>query len=118
LRAFLEKEGFTRAEVVCAICTQTARPILPIKYEVLWGTLANRAIMCAAYQDDKLTGQRMYGYVQDSCADNNYWCQQDKYHLDISKPYLDSQGWTSGWNGRKLNWKYMNEAPAECALTS
>jgi hypothetical protein len=69
--------------------------------------------MHAAYQNDELTGQTMYGYVQDSCADKNYWCQKDTYHLDISKPYLDGKGWTAGWNGRKINWKYIYGAPAE-----
>jgi hypothetical protein len=57
----------------------------------------------------------MYGYVADSCADQNYWCQTDTNHLDLSRPHLDSQGMTGGWNGRQVEWAYMDGAPAECA---
>jgi hypothetical protein len=46
----------------------------------------------------------------DSCPDQNYWCQSDAFHLDISSDYLASEGLRDGWNGRKIYWKYMNGA--------
>jgi hypothetical protein len=51
----------------------------------------------------------------DSCADQNYWCQTDTFHLDISSDYLASEGVKDGWNGRKISWKYMNGAAPGCA---
>jgi hypothetical protein len=68
----------------------------------------------AAYEPDEHTGDVMYGYIADSCADDNYWCQKDPFHLDISKPLLDAAGLTEGWNGRKINWAYLDGPPAEC----
>jgi len=65
--------------------------------------------------NDKLTGKEMYGYIADSCADNNYWCQRDTNHLDLSKPALDSRGWTKGWNGRKVSWSFVKGTPPGCA---
>jgi hypothetical protein len=72
----------------------------------------SRTRCTAVFVDDHATGQTMYGYVMDSCADNNYWCQDDRYHLDISKPYLDSLGLSSTWNGRRVTWSYVRNAPA------
>ena len=57
----------------------------------------------------------MYGYVADSCADKNWWCRRDTYHLDISASHLDSMGLMHGWNGRKLSWSYMTGPPDGCA---
>lgn len=65
-----------------------------------------------------MSGQKINGYVMDSCADSNFWCQDDTYHLDISKPYLTAMGYIGGskgsknWNGRKISWKYMSGVPA------
>ena len=69
----------------------------------------------AEYKNDQHSGKTIYGYVQDSCADNNYWCQKDTNHLDISKPYLDSKGMTGGWNGRKVEWQFLKGTPPGCA---
>ena len=44
--------------------------------------------ICAAYVADDVAGTTVYGYISDSCADANFWCQGDKYHLDISEPLL------------------------------
>jgi hypothetical protein len=65
---------------------------------------------------DGRTGEKIFGYVMDSCADDNFWCQDDPYHLDISKPYLTGMDLTgNAWNGRKVSWAYMNGAPPGCA---
>eukprot|EP00892_Ulva_mutabilis_P000953 jgi/Ulvmu1/10859/UM007_0033.1 len=57
---------------------------------------------------DGLTGDVIFGYVMDSCADGNFWCQDDTYHLDISRSYLAGMGMTSTWNGREITWQYMS----------
>ena len=74
--------------------------------------------MCAAYEPDSVTGQTIYGYVADSCADNNFWCQDDTFHLDISTGYLRDEGILSGWNGRQIEWAYLNGPPSGCVLSS
>lgn len=61
---------------------------------------------------DSMTGNTIYGYVMDSCADDNFWCQNDVNHLDISKSYLTAMGYVSKWNGRKVSWKYMTDTPS------
>lgn len=55
----------------------------------------------------------MYGYVMDHCPDQNFWCQNDAYHLDISRPYLTGMGLTGPhiWNGRKVHWSYIDDVP-------
>lgn len=63
---------------------------------------------------DPETGRKVYGYIADSCADKNWWCRRDTFHLDISAAHLDSMGLMAGWNGRKLKWTYMDGPPEEC----
>lgn len=59
-----------------------------------------REIVCAGYNTDVHTGKTIYGYVADSCADDNFWCGKDTHHLDISTPYLRGEGLlTPSWNG-------------------
>ena len=71
---------------------------------------------CAAYEWDAKSGQKIYGYTMDSCADPNFWCQADTYHLDVSSSYLDSLGLLGRpWNGRKVSWKYMDGSAPGCA---
>lgn len=70
--------------------------------------------LCAAYEADDKTGEVIYGYVSDSCPDDNWWCKTDTYHLDISKKYLESEGLASNWNGRKISWKYLSATPEGC----
>lgn len=70
----------------------------------------------AGYEADEFTGDKMYGYVSDSCPDNNYWCQTDTYHLDISRAALDEFGYRSTWNGRQISWKYISDTPSGYAL--
>lgn len=61
----------------------------------------------------------MYGYTMDSCPDNNIWCKNDLFHLDISEAYLSSMGLREGsnFNARKLHWDYIDYVPDKCALT-
>lgn len=70
----------------------------------------------AEFVRDGISGGKIYGYVMDSCDDNNFWCRTDRYHLDISRPYLSGLGLTSGkkWNGREIFWKYMTGTPPGC----
>ena len=66
-------------------------------------------LCCVAWKWDGRSGETIYGYTMDSCADGNFWCQTDTYHLDISQPYLGSLGLLgSNWNGRKISWRYMD----------
>ena len=77
------------------------------------------AIYAAAWQADEETGKTIYGYTMDSCADANFWCQNDPNHLDFSEPYLDTMGYTGQkFNGRKISWSYMSGTPDGCAPPS
>ena len=75
-------------------------------------------LCCVAWKWDGRSGETIYGYTMDSCADGNFWCQTDTYHLDISQPYLGSLGLLgSNWNGRKISWRYMDgTAPGYVSL--
>jgi hypothetical protein len=68
----------------------------------------------AAYKKDKFNGQKIYGYVTNSCAVKNFWCSKDTNHIGISKALLDSKGLTSSWNGRKVTWDFT-VPPTGCA---
>jgi hypothetical protein len=73
------------------------------------------AWMRAAWKADGMTGDEIYGYVLDSCADDNFWCQDDTYHLDISRPYLTGMDMVGNkWNGRKIHWRYLDGAAPGC----
>jgi hypothetical protein len=78
--------------------------------------MSNPQIMeCVGWASDDRTGEKIYGYVMDSCADENYWCQDDTYHLDFSQPYLSGMGLTkNAWNGRKIMWQYIDDVPSGC----
>jgi len=54
----------------------------------------------------------------DHCPDNNFWCKLDKYHLDLSRPYLTGMGLTGAhiWNGREIHWSYIDGTPSGCAV--
>lgn len=63
--------------------------------------------------DDEHTGEVIYGYTMDSCADPNFWCQNDVKHLDLSSAYLTGLGLMGEhFNARIGHWKYMDGAPA------
>jgi hypothetical protein len=58
---------------------------------------------------DVHSGEVIYGYIMDSCADPNFWCQNDPGHLDVSSAYLQSLGLIGEhMNARKSTWRYMN----------
>jgi hypothetical protein len=70
--------------------------------------------MHAEYKPDAHTGKKIHAYVSDSCADQNYWCSKDTNHLDLSQAYLESMGMDQGWNGRKVDWRFISGPPAGC----
>lgn len=72
----------------------------------------------AAFGPDDRTGEVIYGYVMDSCADPNVWCQNDPYHLDFSEDYLREMNLREGsiFNARKVHWDYINYVPDGYAL--
>jgi hypothetical protein len=72
----------------------------------------------AVYKADSLTNKVIYGYVGEACADKNWWCRDDVQHLNILKGYLDSAGVLGGWNGRKVEWDYLNTTPTGCVHMS
>lgn len=74
--------------------------------------------MCAGgFKDDEDSGMKLYGYTMDSCADPNFWCQNDPGHLDLSSAYLDGLGMIGEhMNARKATWKYMDGAAPGCVL--
>ena len=75
--------------------------------------------MPAAYQDDQHTGKNIFGYVADGCSDDNFWCRNSQGHVDISTPYLRSEGLlTPSWNGRKITWDWMAAPPNGCVTTA
>ena len=72
----------------------------------------------ADYLADDETGKVIYGYVMDSCPDENFWCRRDDYHLDISEPYLESLGYVGAiWNGRKISWDFLSATPGGCGFS-
>lgn len=70
-------------------------------------------------------GRTLYGYVADSCGDNNYWCRTDEHHLDVSRQYLENYPDIDGntrnlisdgkvWNSREVEWSYLDQVPPGC----
>jgi len=69
------------------------------------------------------SGLYLWGYVGDSCGDNNYMCRVDTYHLDISTDYLryDNPYGISNllqpidqWKNRKVEWEFVEGTPPGC----
>lgn len=75
------------------------------------------AFSCAPadYEADGDTGKVIYGYVSDMCPDENWWCQVDDGHLDISRSHLRAQGLLHNWHGREIFWEYVSSTPEQCA---
>ncbi len=68
---------------------------------------------------DGYYGATMNLLVTDACGDNNAWCRDNKYHLDIRRSALarfnKNDTLTTNlvpinWNNRKISWEYI-EAP-------
>jgi len=65
-------------------------------------------------QPDKIARLKkvIYAIVVDSCDDNNYWCQRNRHHLDVSMSLLEREfGSIAHWNNRKIAWSFVSEAP-------
>lgn len=73
-----------------------------------------------AWLPDGYVGATMNLLVTDACGDNNAWCRDNKYHLDIRRSALGQFTTVNGtlttdlvpinWNNRKISWEYI-EAP-------
>jgi hypothetical protein len=68
---------------------------------------------------DVYNGAELYLQVGDSCHDDNAWCRDDKYHLDLSRASINKfvkDGKEVGdlepdhWNNRQIHWEFV-EAP-------
>lgn len=73
----------------------------------------------AKWIDDKYSGATLYMIVTDACGDNNGWCRDDKFHLDLHTPSLnrfEKDGTPVAdmlplhFNNRKINWEFV-ESP-------
>lgn len=73
----------------------------------------------SSYQHDSYSGAVQYMIVTDACGDNNGWCRDDPFHLDLKtsavnrfevdgQPVLDML--PGSFNNRKIAWEYV-EAP-------
>ena len=64
-----------------------------------------------AWEDGPLTGAKAHFIVADSCNDGNYWCRQDRFHLDLSAQGLSQFGGgmnTATWRNPQINWRYVD----------
>lgn len=64
------------------------------------------------YAIDGVSGTMLYGYVADSCGDFNHWCRTDRYHVDVSQPYLQDYVSRGLWGNRLVNWEFIDGPPA------
>ena len=98
-----------------SLCTVVEHLLYRETMEVEMVVFLRVILCCVAWKWDGRSGETIYGYTMDSCADGNFWCQVDAYHLDISQPYLESLGLLgSNWNGRRISWKYMDGTAPGC----
>ncbi|MBY0427231.1 MAG: T9SS type A sorting domain-containing protein, partial [Cytophagales bacterium] len=67
------------------------------------------------WTNDVFSTSTLYMIVTDACGDNNGWCRDSRYHLDLHKPSLanfQKNGTTlpnmfpTNWNNRKITWEY------------
>jgi len=73
----------------------------------------------AKWLNDKYSGATLYMIVTDACGDNNGWCRDSKFHLDLHTPSLNrfeqngvpvNDMLPLHFNNRKINWEFV-EAP-------
>jgi len=73
----------------------------------------------AKWLNDKYSGATLYMIVTDACGDNNGWCRDSKFHLDLHTPSLNKFEQNGvpindmlplHFNNRKINWEFV-EAP-------
>ncbi|MBM4254176.1 MAG: hypothetical protein FJ146_19600 [Deltaproteobacteria bacterium] len=63
------------------------------------------------WEEGPLTGSKALFIVADSCNDGNYWCRNDRYHLDLSASGLVQFGSgvnVSTWRNPQLTWRYVD----------
>jgi len=66
--------------------------------------------------NDKYSGAELYMIVTDACGDNNGWCRDSKYHLDLHTSSLndfEKEGlpvqdmYPLAFHNRKITWEYV-----------
>lgn len=71
------------------------------------------------YKNDAFSGRTMYAVVADSCQDGNFWCRNDRFHLDLQRDLVeDFCGAGSNitcFNSRRLSWRYLDGRPPASA---
>lgn len=69
----------------------------------------------AKWVDDQYSGAELYMVVTDACGDNNGWCRNSQFHLDLHTSSLnqfEKEGIPVGdmyplhFNNRKITWEY------------
>ncbi|MCX6181741.1 MAG: hypothetical protein NT150_07430, partial [Bacteroidetes bacterium] len=70
------------------------------------------------WQNDIYSGATMYMVVADACGDNNGWCRESPYHLDLHTSSLNffsinnnpvNDMYPTHFNNRKINWEYVEK---------
>ncbi len=73
----------------------------------------------AKWEDDQYSGAELYMIVADACPDENAWCRDSRYHLDMHKnavTQFEVNGTPVGddifyhFNNRSISWEYV-QAP-------
>lgn len=68
------------------------------------------------WQNDIYSESTLYMVVTDACGDNNGWCRDSRYHLDLHRPSLprfskngvpSTNMFPTQWNNRMLKWEYV-----------
>lgn len=71
----------------------------------------------AQWVDDKYSGAVLYMLVADACGDDNAWCRDSPYHLDmatVSVNQFEKNGIAVGdmlpnsFNNRQIDWEYVS----------
>lgn len=80
------------------------------------GALGETFCRGGTWQDDKYSGAELYMVVTDACGDNNGWCRDSEFHLDLHTSSLnqfEKNGIPVGdmyplhFNNRKIYWEYI-----------
>jgi hypothetical protein len=57
--------------------------------------------------------------VADSCQDGNFWCRNDRFHLDLQRDLVENFCGAgrniSCFNSRRLEWRLLDDAPTKAA---
>jgi hypothetical protein len=71
----------------------------------------------ASWKPDLFNGSSLYMIVADACGDNNAWCRESPFHLDLHTPALSNfkkdnvlvgPMLPSNFNNRKITWDYIS----------